>query len=123
LPKIVELFSFDFFSLGKKGEPKPPPPPSTVSMVEKVIKRLIEVPGMTNDSQRWYLDKASVYVRFKDGSGNLRLFINTLKVPHVYIFDRKNVCHFGGYVGWFHLEALKEVISGIKEEFDEDSAK
>jgi hypothetical protein len=54
----VELFSFDFFSLGKKGELKPPPPPSTVSMVEKVIKRLIEVPGMTNDSQRWYLDKA-----------------------------------------------------------------
>jgi hypothetical protein len=47
----------------------------------------------------------------------------TIKVPHVYIFDRKNVCHFGGYVGWFHLEALKEVISGIKEEFDEDSAK
>jgi hypothetical protein len=92
-------------------------------MVEKVIKRLIEVPGMTNDSQRWYLDKASVYVRFKDGSGNLRLFINTLKVPHVYIFDRKNVCHFGGYVGWFPLGALEEVISKIKEEFDEDSAK
>jgi hypothetical protein len=105
----------------EKNKPKPPSPPQTSSMVEKAIKRLYEVPGITNISHRLYLDKASVYVKFKDGSGTLRLFINTFKVFHVYIFDRKNVCHFGGYVGWFHSKALEEAIDKIKEEFDEDS--
>ncbi len=115
------MFSFNPFP--SKDNPKPPSPPSNVSIVEKVIKRLYEVPGMTNDENRRYLDKASVYVRFKDGSGNLRLFINSFKIPHVYIFDRKNICHFGGYVGWLDLKALEEVIQEIREEFDEDSAK
>jgi hypothetical protein len=113
---------FDFLNpFGGKDKPKPPPSPSNISMVERVIKCLYEVPGMTNDDNRGYLDKASVYIRFKDGSGNLRLFINNLKIPHVYILDRKNVCHFGGYVGWFHSKALEEAIDKIKEEFDEDS--
>jgi hypothetical protein len=103
----------------KNNEPKPPPPKA--SMVEKATKRLYEVPGITNISHRLYLDKASVYVKFKDGSGSLRLFINTFKVPHVYVFDRKNVCHFGGYVGWIHNKGLEEAISEIQNEFDEDS--
>ena len=113
----LNLFGNPF---GKKDN-EPKPPPQTSSMVEKAIKRLYEVPGITNISHRLYLDKASVYVKFKDGSGNLRLFINTLKVPHVYVFDRKNVCHFGGYVGWIHNKSLEKAIAEIKRDFDEDS--
>ncbi len=90
-------------------------------MVEKAIKCLYEVPGITNISHDLYLDKASVYVKFKDGSGTLRLFMNTFKISHVYIFDRKNVCHFGGYVGWIHSKGLEDVISKIKQDLDEDS--
>jgi hypothetical protein len=72
---------FDFLDpFPGKNKPKPPPPLKP-SMAEMAIKHLYEVPGMTNISHRLYLDKASVYVKFKDGSGNLRLFINTFKVP------------------------------------------
>ncbi|HBB32866.1 MAG TPA: hypothetical protein DDZ80_18455 [Cyanobacteria bacterium UBA8803] len=117
------MFNFNFFPLDRqKDKSKLPMPPRKASMVEKAIKRLYEVPGITNISHHLYLDKASVYVKFKDGSGNLRLFINTLKVPHVYIFDKKNVCLFAGYVGWIHSRGLEEAISGIKKDFDEDSA-
>lgn len=70
-------------------------------MVEKAIKRLYEVPGITNISHHLYLDKASVYVKFKDGSGNLRLFINTFKVPHVYIFDKKIYAFLVGMLAGF----------------------
>lgn len=106
----------------QKDEPEPPPPtkPKT-SMVEKAIKRLYEVPGITNNGNRWYRNKASVYVRFKDGSGSVRLFINSVKILHVYIFDRENVCNFGAYVGWIHSKGLEDVISKIKQDFDEDS--
>ncbi len=114
------MFNFNLFP-PFPDRSKPPVPLPKTSMAEKAIKRLYEVPGITNISHRWYLDKASVYVKFKDGSGNLRLFINTLKIYHVYIFDKKNVCHFGGYVGWIHHKGLEEAISEIKEEFDEDS--
>ena len=116
------MFNFIFFPFaGQKDKSKLPAPPRKASMVEKAIKHLYEVPGITNISHHLYLDKASVYVKFKDGSGNLRLFINTFKVPHVYIFDRKNVCLFGGYVGWIHSKELEEAISEIKKDFDEDS--
>ena len=108
-------------SFGEKDKPKPPLAPPKASMVEKAIKRLYEVPGITNISHRLYLDKASIYVKFKDGSGSLRLFINTFKVPHVYVFNKKNVCHFGGYVGWIHNKGLEKAISEIKKDFDEDS--
>jgi hypothetical protein len=112
------MFNFNIFG-GNNNKSNPPAPPQS-SMVEKAIKRLYEVPGITNISHRLYLEKASVYVKFKDGSGNLRLFINTFKVSHVYVFDKKNVCHFGGYVGWIHSKGLEEAISEIKKEFDED---
>lgn len=113
------MFNFNFFPFQKDNSTPPAPPKK--SIVEKAIKRIYEVPGITNISHRLYLDKASVYVKFKDGSGTLRLFINTFKVSHVYIFDRKNVCHFSGYVGWIHNKGLEEAISEIKKEFDEDS--
>lgn len=117
------MFNFNFSPFGKqKDNSKPPAPPPKASMVEKAIKRLYEVPGITNISHDFYLDKASVYVKFKDGSGNLRLFINTFKVPHVYIFDRKNVCLFAGYVGWIHSKDMEGAINEIKQKFDEDSA-
>lgn len=118
------MFEFKFFpftSKAKKDEPKPPAPPPKRSMVEKAIKRLYEVPGITNISFDLYTDKASVYVKFKDGSGSLRLFINQLKIHHVYIFDSKNTCHFGGYVGWLDSKDLEETIREIKKDLDEDS--
>ena len=70
---------------------------------------------MTNDQMRLYVDKASVYIKFKDGSGTLCLFINFLKIHHVYVFDQRNKCRFGGYVGWIDNEQLKNEINAINK--------
>lgn len=87
---------------------------SRKSTIEDVIERLYKVPGMTNDAMRLYPKKSSIYVKFKDGSGTLRLFINTLKIHHIYVFDNKNKCLVGGYVGWIHANGLLDEINSIK---------
>lgn len=102
---------FNFFGFGSNRTSSLHP-----TTMEDVITRLYKVPGMTNDHLRLYVDKASIYVRFKDGSGTLRLFINALKITHVYIFDRKNKCLFGGYVGWIHDRKLKHEVELIKND-------
>ena len=89
-------------------------PSSRTNMTEDVIARLYKVPGMTNDAMRLYVNEASVYVSFKDGSGSLGLFVNFLKIHHVYVFDKKNKCQLGGYVGWIHSNGLTNEINSIK---------
>lgn len=90
----------------------------STSMMEDTIKELYFVPGITNDQIRLYVDKAFTYVKFKDGSGTIRLFINSLKIHHVYVFDKRNVCKFGGYVGWIHTNELTNEINNIKNKFE-----
>ncbi len=87
---------------------------SRTSIMEDVITRLYKVPGMTNDEMCLYVDKAPVYIRFKDGSGTLCLFFNFLKIPHVYVFDKKNRCRFAGYVGWIHRNGLINEVDSLK---------
>lgn len=86
-------------------------------MIEEVIERLYEVPGITNDQMRLYTDKASIYVTFRDGSGTLRRFINFAQVQHIYVFDKKGICHFSGYVGWIHNKALENKLHLININF------
>ncbi|OKH39415.1 hypothetical protein NIES2119_06660 [[Phormidium ambiguum] IAM M-71] len=62
---------------------------------------------------------ATLYSTFKDDSGTIRLFVNKLNVYHVYVFDRNEVCQFGGYVGWLHTPALQEELEFIKRNFCE----
>jgi hypothetical protein len=71
---------------------------------------------MTNDKEN-NSKVAIVYLNFKDGSGTLRMFVNPLQVHHVYVFDNKDVCKFGGYVGWLHTTALKEEIESIQRKY------
>ncbi|WP_242028853.1 hypothetical protein [Coleofasciculus sp. FACHB-712] len=86
------------------------------SMLQEVTTRLYKVPGMTNDQEN-NSKVAIVYLKFKDGSGTLRVFINPLQVHHVYVFDNQDVCNFGGYVGWLHTTGLKEELEFIKRKY------
>ncbi|MEW5860815.1 MAG: hypothetical protein AB1861_26160 [Cyanobacteriota bacterium] len=86
------------------------------SMLQEVTTRLYRVPGMTNDKEN-NSKVAIVYLKFKDGSGTLRVFVNPLQVHHVYVFDNKDVCKFGGYVGWIHTTGLKEEIECIQRKY------
>lgn len=89
--------------------------PSSNTLID-VSSRLFKVPGMTNDSGD-NAKTARVHLKFKDGSGTLRLFVNPIQVHHVFVFDQNEVCQFGGYVGWMHTEALKQEIEFIRRNF------
>lgn len=88
---------------------------------QKIINRLYKIPGMTKTLTLYFknspLDKNLDTLTFKDGSGTLRLVVNPLQVHHVYVFDGKGVCQFGGYVGFIHADGLRKEIESIKKDF------
>lgn len=110
--------------------------PENNKLIYDVIDRLAKVQGMTVDTNDIYanfnvLEKvrgminetndnprlATIYSTFKDDSGTIRLFVNKLNVHHVYVFDKNEVCQFGGYVGWIHTPALQKELEIIKSNF------
>ncbi|HEY9668056.1 MAG TPA: hypothetical protein V6C91_14695, partial [Coleofasciculaceae cyanobacterium] len=62
-------------------------------------------------------DKTLENLKFKDGSGNLKLLVTPLKVHHVYVFDRFENCRFSGYVGLIHGKGLKKTVDLIKKTY------
>jgi hypothetical protein len=89
--------------------------------LQEVINHLDKVPGMTKDlmqlSRRSPIDKTLEELKFRDGSGTLRLVVNPVQLHHVYVFDSKNNCKFGGYVAWMETQGLKQKIDFIKTSF------
>ena len=78
-----------------------------------VLKKVRGMINETNDNPAL----ATIYSTIKDDSGTIRLFVNKLNVHHVYVFDRQEVCQFGGYVGWIDTPALQEELEFIKRNF------
>lgn len=91
------------------------------NLIQDVIKRLKEVPGMTcpwTPSFRLHtLDEIIEEITFKNGTGRLLLTVNPLKVYHVYLFDRNDKCIFRGYVGLIHGDGLKKEVNSINQSF------
>ncbi|XWK86268.1 MAG: hypothetical protein U7127_18860 [Phormidium sp.] len=77
---------------------------------------LEKVRGMINETND-NATLATIYSTLKDDSGTIRLFVNKLNVHHVYVFDKNEVCQFGGYVGWIDTPALQEELEFIKRNF------
>ena len=86
------------------------------NMMQTVMTRLRKVRGMTTD-QSDNAKVATVSATFKDGSGTIRLFVNTFQVHHIYVFDKNDICKFGGYVGWIDTLALQEELDLIQRKF------
>lgn len=78
-----------------------------------VFEKVRSMINETNDNPTL----ATIYSTLKDDSGTIRLFVNKLNVHHVYVFDRNEVCQFGGYVGWIDTPALQEELEFIKRNF------
>jgi hypothetical protein len=89
--------------------------------LQDVINHLDKVPGIAKDlmllGRRNPIDKTLEDIKFRDGSGTLRLVVNPIQVHQVYVFDSKDNCKFGGYVSWIHTEGLKQEIDFIKINF------
>ncbi|MFB2838392.1 hypothetical protein [Floridanema evergladense] len=85
-------------------------------LIYDVINRLEKVRGMTEDTSD-NAKLATIYSILKDNSGTVKLFINTFKVHHIYVFDKNEVCQFKGFVGWIDTPALQEELEFIKRNF------
>ena len=84
-------------------------------LLQEAISCLKKVPGMSLDKLKLHINDNPVdTLNFSDGSGKLFHVINTARVHHVYLFDEMNLCCFAGYVGWIHINGLKETIKLIK---------
>jgi len=86
-------------------------------MCDAVATRLSEIPGMTSDRNPDNITASQVYLKFRDGSGTLHLFVNSVKVHHIYVLNEKDQCRFGGYVGWIHTQDLLRTLDAIKSTF------
>ncbi len=62
-------------------------------------------------------DKTLDVLKFKDGSGTLRLVVNPLQVHHVYVFNSSDIYQFGGFVGIIDANELKKEVELIKRIF------
>ena len=91
------------------------------TILQKVINRLYKIPGMTKKSTPFFenspFDKTLDTLKFKDGSGTLRLVVNPLQIHHVYVFNSSDIYQFGGYVGIIDTNALKKEVELIKRSF------
>lgn len=86
-------------------------------MCDAVATQFSEVPGMTSDRNSNHIEDSEIYVKLRDGSGTVRLFVDLVKVHHIYVLDRNEDCCFGGYVGWIHTQDLLQTLEAIKSTF------
>ncbi|QSJ18081.1 hypothetical protein JYQ62_04370 [Nostoc sp. UHCC 0702] len=83
--------------------------------VQQIIEILVNVPGMTMAHSRDFQRATPLFV-LKDGT-LVKIFINPVRVKHIFLADSNNKMIFGGYVGWIHTEKLNATIDNIKKEF------
>ncbi|WP_017306275.1 hypothetical protein [Spirulina subsalsa] len=102
----------------------------TQDILDKVILRLNQVPGMTNIKSE-FRQKLSQQLNFTDeilsqfnlrdnlrnDCGFLILTRNIVRVHHVTVVDRSETIQFLGYVGLIHGEGLCQAVKKIQAEF------
>lgn len=87
----------------------------TVLQVEKVVRTLQGVSGITPTSAR-FLHHSAPYILFKGGV-TIHLWKNLVGIDHVFVTDRAGVCLFAGYVGWMHMKGLHQALHAVRDEF------
>ncbi|NJN60550.1 MAG: hypothetical protein HC795_02520 [Coleofasciculaceae cyanobacterium RL_1_1] len=91
------------------------------SMREQAIELFQQCSGITEDSNPENIKASETCVVFPDGSGSVGVFVNTLRVYHVYVFDSRKTVVFGAYVGWMDSGGLKAALAEVKKFADWDT--
>lgn len=92
--------------------PKGPPPEPDLAHI--LIRRLQQIPGMTDGHYRdfrW----AKVFLTFENGV-TLRLCKDPLGIPHVFVACPQGTCLYSGFVGWLHIKELEQELNMIQRE-------
>lgn len=80
-----------------------------------VVQRLRVVPGMTDGHWRDF-SKSTVFLHLKEG-GTLRTWKSPFAIYHVFVADGDGKCLYAGFVGWLHIEDLKQALAEIRIEY------
>ncbi len=99
-----------FWALPKQPSRLPP----DYDLAQTLVRRLQRVPGMTDGHYRDF-QRAKVFLSFEDGV-TLRLWKDPLGIPHVFVASPVGQCLYSGFVGWLHVDDLKQELSAIRLE-------
>lgn len=79
-----------------------------------IVQRLQALEGMTDCHERDFA-KAQVCLTFKDGH-TLRLWKHPMGLDHVFVACPEGTCLYGGFVGWFHTQDLRQLLKDLEQE-------
>ncbi|WP_416669137.1 serine aminopeptidase domain-containing protein [Egbenema bharatensis] len=82
---------------------------------DEVIRRLHQVPGMTDGHWRDF-DRAQV-IMFLQNGGSIRTWVNFLGIHHVFVASSQGQCLYAGFVGWLHSEELRQALAEIRRKY------
>lgn len=86
-------------------------PAEAPNLTQIVIQRLHAVPGMTDTHPR-HFQSARIIVTLADNS-TVRWWRNFFGIPHVFVADSHETCLYSGFVGWDHVQDLRDAIAEI----------
>lgn len=83
--------------------------------VDLAIERIAKISGVTKDLVKMKPLKEKILLegKFKDASGYIYLSSDLYRVHHVYIQDNHQNIVYAVYVGWIHVEGLKNSVTEI----------
>ncbi|NJN86543.1 MAG: alpha/beta hydrolase [Leptolyngbyaceae cyanobacterium SL_7_1] len=84
-----------------------------VVAADDMIQRLRAVPGMTDGHWRDF-NRATIAMHLNTG-GTLRVWINPLGIPHVFLASPGGECLYAGFVGWLHTNDLHQALADIRQ--------
>jgi pimeloyl-ACP methyl ester carboxylesterase len=86
---------------------------------DEVIRRLHQVPGMTDGHWRDF-DRAREIMILKN-EGSIRTWVNPLGINHVFVASPNGHCLYAGFVGWMHAQDLYKALEEIRRDYGEAS--
>lgn len=85
------------------------------SICDRAVSLLRQCPGITEDDNPDNIKAAEVQIIFEDGSGSIAVFVNPVRIHHVYVFDDRQRVVFGAYVGWMDNSGFKTTLAEISQ--------
>ncbi len=101
-PAVVKAIQ-EFWSQPRKPLAKPED-----NLISKLIEHFRNVPGITDASQRHFLNAETIF-SFADET-SIRTWKNVVGVNHIFIGNKYGKCEYAAFVGWIHSTGLQQAI-------------
>ncbi len=81
--------------------------------LHRLVRHLQAIPGMTDTSYRYFAWGRTIAAW--PPYGTLRHWPSPWGVDYVFVADGAHRCHYGGFVGWQHREALRQALAALPD--------